>query len=110
MTIYISGDIDFEMEDVKTYKCGNTLKLFYEQEFEIKKWHIATSDMVLIDLAAEDQIKVACEVTMAHMLGIPIVGLKSLDKRPHPWLREMANAVFYNTDDLRVFVSDHYLC
>ena len=86
----------------------------YSSQLEIMEldlYKVRNSDAVIVNFNDPKSIRSACEMTVAHELRIPIIGLcenVEMDNL-HPWLKGMCNRIFKNREELVLYILKHYV-
>lgn len=86
----------------------------YESQREIMEldlYKLKNSNAVIVNFNDPKSIGSACEMAVAYELKIPIVGLCENGKYKdlHPWLICMCNRIFYNREELVLYMLKHYV-
>ena len=86
----------------------------YLNEREIMEYdlyRVRKSDVVIVNFNDPKSIGSACEMSVAHELKIPIIGLCENGENEflHPWLKEFCTRIFTDREELVLYLVCNYM-
>lgn len=85
----------------------------YESQKEIMEYElykIRKADCIIVNFNHPGSIGTACELSVAHELKIPIIGLceNGEEKLLHPWLKEFCSRIFTDREELILYIMKNF--
>lgn len=116
---YIKNSLETSMKAFTRFRCFNPNNYYnfifnnHDSEKEIINFdlfNLRKSDIVVANFNDPNSIGTACELTLAHELNKPILGLCEYDEEEslHPWLKEWVDKMFYTKESLIEYIVDYY--
>ncbi len=84
----------------------------YDSELEVMRYdlhNLRKSDLVIVNYNDKWSLGTMSEVAIAYDRNIPIIALNETGEDIHPWQKCMVERVFYNINDMLVYIGDFYL-
>lgn len=84
----------------------------YKSEREVMNYdlhNLRKTDLVIVNFNEPKSIGTACELAIAHDIGIPIIGVNENSAELHPWIECMCERIFKDIDEMLGYVEDFYL-